>query len=57
MKRYTMEQRVKFNQTYYENGRCNQNAYRVLGDFFAQYNRPNVRTIGKIVKILRKPGV
>ena len=28
MERYTIEQRVKANQAYYENGRSNQNAYR-----------------------------
>ena len=50
MERYTIEQRVKVIQAYYENGRSNQNAYRALRDIFGQYNRPNVRTIEKIVQ-------
>ena len=54
MERYTIEQRVKVIQAYYENGRSNQNAYRELRDFFGQFNRPNMRTIGKN---LSKPGL
>ena len=50
MERYTIEQRVKVIQAYYENGRSNQNAYRALRDFFGQFNRPNERTIEKIMQ-------
>ena len=50
MERYTIEQRVKVIQAYYENGRSNQNAYRAIRDFFGQFYRKNVRTIGKIVQ-------
>src|SRR5215469_12205854 len=50
MERYIIEQRVKVIHAYYENSRSNQNAYRALRDFFDQFNRPNVRTIGKIVQ-------
>ncbi|KAL7631744.1 UNVERIFIED_CONTAM: hypothetical protein RMT77_017953 [Armadillidium vulgare] len=56
MERYTMEQRVKVIQAYYENGRSNQNAYRALRDFFGQFNRPNVPTIGKILKKFEQTG-
>lgn len=38
------------------NGRSNQNAYRALRDFFGQFNRPNVRTIGKIVQKFEQTG-
>ena len=51
-----MAQRVKVIQAYYENGRSNQNAYGALRDFFGQFNRPNVRTIGKIVKKFEQTG-
>ena len=54
--KYPIEQRVKAIQTYYENGRSNQNAYRTLRDFFGQFNRPNVRTIGKIVQKFEQTG-
>ena len=56
MERYTIEQRVKVIQAYYENGRSDQNAYRALRDFFGQFNRPNVRTIGKIVQKFEQTG-
>src|SRR5215469_8407965 len=56
MERYTIEQRVKVIQAYYENGRSNQNAYRALRDIFGQFNRPNVRTIGKIVHKFEQTG-
>ena len=51
-----MEQRVKVIQAYYENGRSNQNAYRALRDFFGQFDRPNVRTIAKIVEQFEQTG-
>ena len=56
MERSTIEQRVKVIQAYYENGRSNQNAYRELRDFFGQFNRPNARTIGKIVQKFEQTG-
>ena len=56
MERYTIQQRVKVIQTYYENGRSNQNAYRALRDFFGQFDRPNVRTIAKIVEKFEQTG-
>ena len=56
MERYTIQQRVKVIQTYYENGRSNQNAYRALRDFFDQFDRPNVRTIAKIVEKFEQTG-
>ena len=57
MERYTIQQRVKVIQTYYENGRSNQNAYRALRDFFfGQFKRPNVRTIRKIVQTFEQTG-
>ena len=56
MESYTIEQRVKVIQAYYENGRSNQNAYRALREFFGQFNRPNVRTIGKIVHKFEQTG-
>ena len=56
MARYTIEQRVKVIQAYYENGPLNQNAYRALRDFFGQFNRPNVRTIRKIVQKFEQTG-
>lgn len=40
----TMEQRVKFVEAFYENGRSYQNAFRALRDYFGRHNRPNVST-------------
>lgn len=56
MEKYTIEQRVKVIQAYYGNGRSNQTAYRVLRETFGQFNRPNVRTIGKIVAKFEQTG-
>ncbi|XP_053949535.1 uncharacterized protein LOC128857797 [Anastrepha ludens] len=56
MERYPIAQRVKVIQAYYENGCSNQNAYRALRDFFGQFNRPNVRTIGKMMQKFEQTG-
>ncbi|XP_055915177.1 uncharacterized protein LOC129948269 [Eupeodes corollae] len=56
MERYTIEQRDKVVRAYYENGRSNQKTYRALRYILGQFNRPNVRTIGKIVKKFEKTG-
>lgn len=56
MERYTIEQRVKIVGAFYENGRSNQNAFRALRDFFGQHNRPNVSTIGRIVRKFQQTG-
>ena len=47
---------VKIVGVFYENGRSNQIAFRVLRDFFGQHNRPNVSTIGRIVPKFQQTG-
>ena len=56
MERYAIKQRVKIVGAFYENGLSNQNAFRALGDFFDQHNRPNVSTIGRIVRKFQQIG-
>ncbi len=55
MERYTIGQRAKVIQAYYENG---VQIKMDIANFviFSSFNRPNVRTIGKIVQSLSKTG-
>ena len=56
MNRYTVEQRIKVVQTYYENGRSTRNAFRALREYFGQHNRPNEATISRLIMKFEQTG-
>ena len=56
MDKYTVSQRVRIFEAYYENCFSKKNAYHALRDFFRITNRPTERTILNIVHKFKVTG-
>ena len=56
MDKYTVSERVRIIEAYYENSCSKKNAYRALCDFFGSTNRPTGRTILNIFHKFKETG-
>ena len=56
MESYSIKDRIKVIQEYYENGQKIKHTFRALRDHFGRHNRPNETTISRLVRKLKETG-